>query len=928
MPKFLKKNKLVLFWSLNILLAGCKPGIDYSELALDPADIIDYGEKVTSAQIGPGPSAYALIRQGVEHGGSAQLEQELTKIAGVLKEIKDLPSTFDGTFNTAQKKQLDLFLDGIEKKIAIDIRPKIINASLSAPAAIELQVEMEKNIKSDGYLTTKLEALKKDIPAPAQAKYESAAKILRPGFERIYQLATVFSQSIAQKKAKAELYNLKKALDHIKEMGKNSSIFGNTRDADDAKLAILSTLNEVEGANKLVAQMTGAAKMKNGLIKAAAALKSSLLGVSGLKARFVDKVTAPYKAPVQASFDEASSAVDRIAVIFNDYDERPKSSSDKSLQALNEEAFSGKVSAGIDSMSLSDETELVRFIKLLSLSKITGLGADEASEAFIQALAVAIVNKIAEVHGLLVDNIYGLNYAKLNETKTTFGMSDTAFRDYLNGIARKGFERTSNKDQNANIYVLFADRFASGANIEELMATFSQGKSRVIMVANRPADYKANMSFQSLGLDLVSAMQVASSVLHSVNPKLNAPSLAESLVKLMYGFRKTPEQVNLVSVEHMVKAVVARLGGANEPSETEVLREIKYALAASKEAYDTHLMSNSGVLLDNLKMVEENVKSDPVFYFNEAKGIGKGTRDAEMRKLAEIRKYEEARRNSLRAAEARRARKQLAVRAKGTRRRLVDLSASLDPAPALAGVRAERASLIVEIDRLVKLYGQTAEKIYELSLEDREALEASGGDFKTFFAKINEIVADTSYFSNLRNLNAVQISLRNDANKYLPREVLTMLDRYPLWHPYAYFGAVTRAAAFSPAVTIADIDTFYASLVATNQFEVLPAGPHPLKTAAIAEYADLRALAGGAAHPTDAAALLALSLDYRGIPQPAALKPVRFVAGTVGATYFANQPAAIKTLAPIWDDLLDLTQSIQRSANKIYEHLTKVKKRI
>ena len=413
---------------------------------------------------------------------------------------------------------------------------------------------------------------------------------------------------------------------------------------------------------------------------------------------------------------------------------------------MNEEAFSGKVSASIDSANLTEETDLARFIRALSLSKLTGLRADEASEAFINALAVAVVKSVAAGYGLHADNIYGLNYAKLNETKTAFGMSDTAFQKYLKGIAEKIYESTSNKDQFANIYVLFADRFASGANMAQLVAALSQGKGRVIIVANHPSDYHVNVSYQSLGLDLVSALEVASSVLYSLNPKLHAPGLAESLVKLMYGFRKVPEQVNLVSVENSVKDALARLGTTNDPSETEVVSAVTYALGASKEGYDSNLFAKSSILLDNLKVVEENVRKDQAYYFNEAKGLGKGTREDDMRRAAQERKNDEA----LRADKARRDYKKLMRRIKLTREKLdeaaEDIKATINPA--LMIYRRHHIELIRRrrINHLMKLYGSITAKLYDLSINKREAFEAENNSFTAFFSKIQSIVADTSYF--------------------------------------------------------------------------------------------------------------------------------------------------------------------------------------
>jgi hypothetical protein len=144
-----------------------------------------------------------------------------------------------------------------------------------------------------------------------------------------------------------------------------------------------------------------------------------------------------------------------------------------------------------------------------------------------------------------------------------------------------------------------------------------------------------------------------------------------------------------------------------------------------------------------------------------------------------------------------------------------------------------------------------------------------------------------------------------------------MLNRYPAWHPHAYVGATLSAGVFKGGATNADVEAFYAALPA-NQFEPLPAGVTPLKTALIAEYGALVA-----AYGTEAAARAA----WLAVAAPVPLKAVRFETGSVGATYLATQPEEVQKLIPIWNDLLGLTLSIQEGAmNDIYKRLSKVKK--
>ena len=208
------KNSLFLLLSSALLWTGCHSGIDYKDLPLDPKDVIDYGARVKNGEIGPGPTAYALIRQGFQSGGPKQLDQERVKIEEILKEMENLP--FESTFNTSQKSKLDTTLIRIRDNLRDDIWPKMANASLAAETAVSLQKELEKNIKSGGVLVNELKTLESDIPVKVKPKYASASKKLVESYERIYQLATIYSQAIAQKKANVSLSHLKKALEQLK----------------------------------------------------------------------------------------------------------------------------------------------------------------------------------------------------------------------------------------------------------------------------------------------------------------------------------------------------------------------------------------------------------------------------------------------------------------------------------------------------------------------------------------------------------------------------------------------------------------------------------------------------------------------------------------------------------------------------------------
>lgn len=930
MAKF-KKNFVLMFF----FLSGCRPGIDYAALPLNPNDFVDYGDRVKNQQIPPGPFAYGLAGSGVQEGGLSNLNQELVKAAEALKIIKDLPAKT--TFNTSQFDELNKFIVQVETIINENITPKVHNVALSASSAIEFSIEIEKIIKNKGIIPSLLDTLRNDIPSPVLGQFENAGKSLKASFEKMYQLGTLYSQAIMQKRANSLIHNLKKSLVELQDFARERVVFDSTSQSHDAHLSLVASISKTDELSKFTALMTTKDKVKKGLIESIQELKSSLVGISGLKARFIDKVMKAYRTSAMASFEEAKKNFEALEFVINDYDESPKSKTDEALQSLNQGAFNGQVSAVLESVTPSEETDLVRFMRVLGQHKVLGLHADDASEAFIQSLAVALVHRVAENYGVHIDNLYSLNHVKLNETKASFGMNDKAWADYLKGISKKIFETQTNNNQRAHLFVLFADQFSPGASIADLVDIFKQGRSRVIVVSHRPMDFKAEETYRSSGLDLISAREIASAIVHAQNPKLNAPGLPESLVKPMFAFKAAPEKFNLISLEMIVRDVLARLSGKNDPSISEVNLAIVQALGASKEAYDTNSITNSSIFVDTLKTVLENVTRDSAYYYKESKGLKGAFREGELEKLAEIRKLEETRIEIMRKEEAKQARRTIRARIKDNQRRLIEIQQDLDPSPALSIARTSRRNLIAEITSLMELYRRKIDLLYELSVAHRELFEkAPDNDFKAFFDKIKEIVGQKSYFANLKNLSSTHITLRTDAEIYLPLEIISMLDRYPMWHPSAYFGAATgrvfvqqfggRLPADPALVT--EIDNFYAGL---PQFEVLPAGPHAIKTKIIQEFWQLRALATAtvAPNPPPATAILTLQVlpvGYYNLPAPAPLKAVRFEMGTVAEIYLAAENEGVKTLIPLWEDFLNISASIQRSAGRIYQHLADAKK--
>lgn len=911
---------LFLILCLSIVGSGCKPGVEYADLPLVPEDFIDYGEKIENRLERARSSAYASMQRRAETDGISQMNSHLVYIAAKLKELKKLPESYPaGTFDQVQEEHIALFVNELEQKIATEITPKIFGVDKSLSSLESLQRSLEDLLRTNAYLLTRVARLKNLIPKNAHSEYETRIAALKLGFAKIYQLVILYPYERAHQKSYELVSGLKSSLDKLKLLEEKNAIFDNPESAKDAKAALSSAFIHLEEMQVHVGQITSDDLVKGKLIEKTARLKESVSGLLGLQRRYVDQVSEDYRTVAQNSLLSAEKIIDELGVLFKAYDEASKSSSDDDLQKLRKEIFSKKVPTLFALTTKKDETDLIRFMRVLSQSRVLGLRADAGSESFVQALSAALHTRgIAEFYGLYSDALYALNHVKLNATKTSFGMDNQAFATYVKSIATKGYEKTSRKGQLSAIYVIFADRLAPGVDIQELIKIFSQQKSRVILVANRPTDYKVNASFELSGLDLYSSIEVARAILQNLDPSLIDDNVHEIVAKSMFAFKKSSNRLNLLSVENLVKDVALRLANKPRPTEQEILGEVQNALMANSEDFEHAYLTSSKLVADSVERVIANVEKDPSFYVREMKNFIGSFDKSKSRTIEQIAKFEKSTTDNAELnkihLKIKEARAQLALISNG-----FDLS-SPDAVP--------RKLLIEEIGSLLNIYAKIITKLYDLTEADLKAfLKGPKNDFRTFFEKMITIVTNPQYLSGLKDPNATQSSLYKNSLSYLPREILSMLDAYSAWHPAAYFGAAlgnafdTRFKGHLPSIQ--EVQDFYDR----RQSRKLYRSPTTVLKAAIVEETKELVKLADRDYSWARSAKNAVRKKYLEMAIAERLKYPRFIKESIAKDLLSTQIKEVKILIPLWPELLDLTRDIEQHSEQIFMQLTKIRKK-
>ncbi len=634
MAKIMKNLKIYLFWPLLVggllsALGGCRSGINYDNIPLNAQHLIDFGHKLKKGEIGAGSIAYGLTQlgePGVGTGAGNILVPDLESIAQGLKALGEISYTDIEEYN-----RFKTYIDDLSSMI----RTKA-DAAISSPAgAVELYTELATAhlLPTLGEsLNNRIVALAKEVPLESKVLYDQNAKKITDSVEQIYQFSVVLSQSLAQREAVKKISLIKKALATLSNKINSQAglIIGTQADLDAARSELSKAIYRFENAEKEVGKMTSLSKVRTHLL-------DYTNNLAALKTSYIDKTDTEDSA--RTLYDEAEEAREEFSNKIIAYREDIKDLPFAGLEESTRRAF-GKVALVSSSISVNEETDLMKLIRLLSTKQVVLALLDDD---FINALAVAVSSRGTESFGLPAANLWAFDSVSLNAAKSDFGMSDTDFREYSGSQSSKGYQMTSDNNKYSNLYLIYADRIASGFDVNDIIKKLPS-KSKAIVVTAHPSSYPGYSSFVPSGLDVAAAFHVVRAVISEVNPNLDSAFMAEFMAKVMPAFRRSPTQTSLHNIIIATKNSVAYLAGRPTPSKDDAEQAIIDSLSALPlNPYgELFLIKNTTIKVSEMSTVALNLKLNPNYYYDEARGLSADDLDLRNRELAEKRKYEKA----------------------------------------------------------------------------------------------------------------------------------------------------------------------------------------------------------------------------------------------------------------------------------------------
>lgn len=600
------------FCAVLLGLSACYSGFDYSALDLNRDNMSDYLDLAREKKIEPGTVEYALLSSSP---GSSEIIRQMDEID------KDIAKQIDALDKLGQKfsgQELERHKQWIHeiKDLANKIPPLTAVADKSYKTAYDL-VDFVAKVNSE--FLKNLAQYAEKIPPDAKEALALHGENLTKAFKLLYQQSMLLAQSVPQREALDIIAKIDTPLKSmIFNLEKNSRIMAASNIAN-AKKALVEADQALEGVRKAIAKMTTKDLAHNELKASANRLRALLDNVDTHYVKNVENANvgkAPEEArKLQNQINTAQTDFESALTHFEAND-KLKNPSDEKLKPYVEEAFSSAtvLAAPISLQINTDRNDLVRLIKDLKENTIIGLKRAEDSRELMKALAIAVDKKIALHHDLKLNKIIAINDESLNTIRHKFGMTDQEFGEYTQAQVEKILKAESSPEHFPNVYIVYADELGKGADIDQIVATLSEGPDKVIVIANNNEKY--GKPFIADGLDLASGYYVARAVVKDRYPHDRINEIVEPLVKIFYALSKK-SQMNLVSLPSVALSAVQRLRISNKTfveAAKEALEAVEQALASMKDPIPTQLVNQSGVLGDSLSTVEENMQKDRTYY--------------------------------------------------------------------------------------------------------------------------------------------------------------------------------------------------------------------------------------------------------------------------------------------------------------------------
>lgn len=596
-------------------VAGCPAGTDYSKLALEPDMIIDYGARAKEGKIPVESLAYGQLMSGdaIERSANVLANEEKDLYRGV---AKVRAASTDANFTGC--------VDDLQQKVQA-MGPDVVNAGKSANGAKNLAGVLEAYVKTGGSLEAKFAECERALGAGSKTGFESAKAELTKAFERLFQVAVVMAQSIAQKEA-AEHHT--KALGDLQTLENNLNnkvIFTNVAQRRAANISVKAALNGANSVNTFITDMTSKNVVGVGLSSAVVDLEAA---ITKLVNDYVNQATASMKTEAKLLVDDAlthAKALNKIAGDFASVESLKESRRDVKLDGLVASAFTGAVPVILGELSLERPTEVTELMQTLATNPVVIIKNDPSAMLLVYALASAVVNNVGRKSLPDADNVVGLNDDLMIKIKKDYSMTNDTFDPYAVSRGQLVHEQTTKEGQFKNVSPLFPDLLAvEGANTNNVVSELAKDGGRVLIVTNDLNKYASQGTlFVPRGMDMSSAILTATAIIQQTPNLPASPAvISEKIVRMA-----AASSAGVLRIADL--ANIAKSAASLAASTRDVNRAVVGAL--SRHQIPTGGAAASGILTDDLRVVQANLDRDPNYYRSGGGGAGGGATDIEER---------------------------------------------------------------------------------------------------------------------------------------------------------------------------------------------------------------------------------------------------------------------------------------------------------
>lgn len=604
---------------------GCRSGLDVGSLPLDNSLVINLGKKVKDDPSGP-ESVYAQIHAQTLTDAK-NFEPNVRLIDTLIEEIRTLPKKLPPkTFSESEALKIDQDVaEKMSSDFSKDIKPLVADAENSANGAKALVAKLAPYAKDAGDFDKKLIDFKTMIPSNAQGPFDALAKKIKEELRQMYGKAVKIAQSHLKSEFFKEASNIESKLLFLQEKV-NTLISVLPADRDGVRTAVRDAQDAVTTLKKRIQDMDRPVKVPDLILKVQD-LENKILS---LDPSYVKKVTDPTEnSIINDAYLLAKNFAQKLSQRVRDYPsiDDLKSPGDSSLKMAIERAFERPLALVSSELDIKD-TDLLELVRILSRDskKVMFIPKNPGVDSMVLALAAMIVYKKADDIGLNVDNIYALNYPKIEETIKSYNIEKEKVNIFMQDQIKKIHTKTSDGGKLNNIYVIDADKLPN-VNIFDLVSSL-KNPGRILVLSSKSVlevfgdkDDGTLMTFKFGGLSAQEALIVAENLARKLNDarvrqglsRLDSRLISESVSKAMRAF--VPEKTNLDSVTKVVNQVFNALANQRQISLDEDLTSaVAMAIVASFKEISVGDILSSSVMSDDVKTVDEKVKRDPGYY--------------------------------------------------------------------------------------------------------------------------------------------------------------------------------------------------------------------------------------------------------------------------------------------------------------------------